>query len=201
MTVNEKYQIDMKDNILIFRTASYKAEKGSILHSGVFSRELASFLAAGAMLTALGFFFVSNFKITVIHFIAAIFLFAVLALFFRTYMFHEANLEIVFDKGKGRIVSTLKKTVGKGIKVRLLSEVEGFRLGQITFKPENPDGVKVVENIALQHGTVIPGFGEMMEFYTVNLEFKQESPMVIFASGVKDEAELLIKKLKDFLGV
>lgn len=201
MAGNEKYQIDMKDNMLIFSTAFFKAEKGSILHSGVFSRELASFLAAGAVLTVLGFFFAGNFKITITLFVAAIFLFAALALFFRTYIFHEANLEIVFDKGKGRIISTLKKTVGKGIKVRLLSELEGLRLGQITFKPENPDGVKVVENIALQHGTVIPGFGEMMEFYTVNLEFKQGSHMVIFASGLKDEAEVLIKKLKDFLGV
>lgn len=196
---NDKYQIEMNDNMLIFRTASYKAEKGSILHSGVFSRELASFLAAGAVLTALGFFFVSNFKIITIHFIAAVFLFAALALFFRTYMFQEAHLDVVFDKGKGKIITTLKKAVGKDIRLYLMSELSGINSGQVTFKPENPDGVKVVENIALQHGTVIPGFGEVMVFNTVKMEFKQGDPVIIFASELKDETESIIKKLRKFL--
>lgn len=196
---NDKYQIEMKDNMLIFRTASYKAEKGSILHSGVFSRELASFLAAGAVLTALGFFFVSNFKITAIHFMAAVFLFAALALFFRTYMFQEAHLDVVFDKGKGKIITTLKKAVGKDIRLYPMSELSGINSGQVTFKPENPDGVKVVENIALQHGTVIPGFGEVKVFNTVKMEFKQGDPVIIFASELKDETESIIKKLRKFL--
>lgn len=196
---NGKYQIDMKDNMLIFSTAFFKAEKGSILHSGIFSRELASFLAAGAVLTVLGFFFASNFKITAIHFIIAVFLFAALSLFFRAYIFHEANLEIVFDKGKGKITSTLKKAVGKEIKVYPVSELKGIKPGQVTFKPENPDGVKVVENIALQHGTVIPGFGEVMEFNTVELEFKQGNRIIIFASELKEETESIIKILRIFL--
>ncbi|MBI3592450.1 MAG: hypothetical protein HY099_03050, partial [Nitrospirae bacterium] len=84
MLSNEvSYQIEIKDNVLVFRTTSFKAEKGSVLHSGIYNRELASSLAAGACITLAGFFFAFRDKITAIHFIAALFLFAVLFLFFR----------------------------------------------------------------------------------------------------------------------
>jgi hypothetical protein len=53
---NKTYQLDIKDNILIFRTTFFKAEKGSVLHSGIYNRELASSLLAGACIVLLGFF-------------------------------------------------------------------------------------------------------------------------------------------------
>ncbi|NIN70309.1 MAG: hypothetical protein GTO63_37660, partial [Anaerolineae bacterium] len=41
-----------------------------------------------------------------------------------------------------------------------LSDLEEVRRRQIVIEPENPDGVDFVAKIAIQHGTLIPGFGE-----------------------------------------
>lgn len=195
------YKIEIMDNILIFRTGSFKAEKGSILHSGIYSRELASFLAAGALLTIAGFFLAENIKITVTYFFAGIILFALLSIFFRAYLFYEARLEVVIDKGKGLITCNTVKLTGKLREVIPLSELAGIVQGKVIFKPENPDGVKVVESIALQHGTVIPGFGEEMKIYTAEIELKQGGRKVIFASESAEDANSVIKEMKGFLEV
>lgn len=193
------YKIELMDNILIFRTSSFKAEKGSILHSGIFSRELASFLAAGALLTIAGFFLAENIKITVTYFFIGIILFALFSIFFRAYLFYEASLEVVIDKGKELITFTTLKLTGKRTEVIAVSELDGIVQGSVIFKPENPDGVKVVEAIALQHGTVIPGFGEEMKIATVEIELKHGGRKVIFASESAEDAGSVIKEMKGFL--
>lgn len=194
-----KYRIEMEDNTLIFSTAFFKAEKGSILHSGIYSRELASFLAAGALLIIAGFFFAKSIKITVTYFFAGIILFALLSLFFRAYLFNEARLEVVIDKGKDLITCTTLKLTGKRTEVIPVSELASFVQGSVIFKPENPDGVKVVEAIALQHGTVIPGFGEEMKIATAEIELKHGGRKVIFASESAEDANSVIKEMKGFL--
>lgn len=196
---NSKYKIEMKDNILIFRTSSFKAEKGSILHSGIFSRELASFLAAGALLIIAGFFLAKSIKITVTYFFVGIILFALLSIFFRAYLFYEASLEVVIDKDKELLTFTTLKLTGKQTELFPVSELAGIVTGNVVFKPENPDGVKVVESIALQHGTVIPGFGEELKIYTAEIEFKQGGRKVIFASESAEDAGSVIKEMKSFL--
>lgn len=199
MGSNRNYKIEIMDNILIFRTSSFKAEKGSILHSGIYSRELASFLAAGAFLTFAGFFLAKSIKITVPYFFAGIILFALLSIFFRAYLFYEASLEVVIDKGKELLTFNTLKLTGKRTELFPVSELAGFVQGNVMLKPENPDGVKVVETIALQHGTVIPGFGEEMKIYTVEIEFKQGGRKVIFASESAEDAGSVIKEMKGFL--
>ncbi|MDI6728785.1 MAG: hypothetical protein QMD44_07690, partial [Thermodesulfovibrionales bacterium] len=83
MDNNKAYQINIKDNMLIFRTSSFRAEKGSVLHSGIYNRELASSLAAGALVMLLGFFFAASFKITTVHFVVALLLFVIFFIVFR----------------------------------------------------------------------------------------------------------------------
>lgn len=194
-----KYRIEMKDNTLIFSTAFFKAEKGSILHSEIYSRELASFLAAGALLIIAGFFLAKSIKITITYFFAGITLFALLSLFFRVYLFNEARLEVVIDKGRDLITCTTLKSTGKRTEVIAVSELAGIVQGNVIFKPENPDGVKVVEAIALQHGTVIPGFGEEMKIYTVEIELKHGGRKVIFASESGEDTGSVIKEMEGFL--
>jgi hypothetical protein len=66
--------------------------------------------------------------------------------------------------------------------------------------PENPDGIRLVEQVALQHGTVIPGFGKTSEFYTVEMEFKNGKRITIFSSEEPSMAEDVRAKLSGFIG-
>ena len=85
-----KYQIDVSGNTLNFHTTSFKPGRGSLLHTGIFSLELASSLAAGgvAFSLAFAFFFVSGNSLGVWHFILAMVLFGVFFLLFRKFVFY-----------------------------------------------------------------------------------------------------------------
>jgi len=182
----------------VLRTASFRAERRSVLHSGVFNRELASSLAAGAVIVVLSFFFALYFSITALYLIAVAVLFAALFILFRLYVFREAMLETVFDREKGTITISLKRTIGARVKSYSLDGLSGIRLHHISMQPENIDAVQLVERVAVQHGTVLPGFGKTEDFYTVELDFSDKKP-VIFSAREKQAAELMIAELKSSL--
>lgn len=195
------YQIEIEKNMLVLKTMSFKAEKGSVLHSGIYNRELAASLTAGTIMLAIGFFFASRYRIGIIHFIASLVIFILLFFFFRAYVYRKQVLEVVFDK-KTSTVSIFLKNIIKRLKASYpLSEFSGVRQNHIAISPENPDGIQIVEKIALQHGTVIPGFGETVEFYTVDLGFKNGVNEMIFSSKYKSKADDVVKKIKDFLEI
>lgn len=192
------YQIDMKDDLLVFRTASFRAEARSVLHSGIFNPELASSLAAGGVVIFFGFFFAIYFEITTVHFLVAILLFAALFVIFRISVFRELILEAVFNKDKGVVTISIRKIFGGKTQSFLASELSDIRLNHITVQPGNVDGAKVVEKIALQHGMIIPGFGQREEFYTTQLDFRDKS-VIVFSSKERQEAEAVITELKGFM--
>ncbi len=197
--MTDKYQIDIKDDMLIFRTSSFRAEKGSVLHSGIYNRELASSLAAGALVMLLGFFFAASFKITTVHFVVALLLFVIFFIVFRTYIFLETVLCVVVDKKNGNIDIALERIFGKRRITSPLSELGNIRQDYLVVTPENPDGIKLVEQVALQHGTVIPGFGKTAEFYTVETEFKNGKRIVVFSSEKPAEAENIAMQFRNFI--
>ena len=64
----ETYRIEIEDGRVALKTASFKAEKGSVLHSGIFNKELASsFVAAVAAAVVLAFFAL-NYELGIIHY-------------------------------------------------------------------------------------------------------------------------------------
>jgi hypothetical protein len=195
--MTDKYQIYLKDNMLIFRTSSFKAEKGSVLHSGIYNRELASALLSGAIVMLVGFFFALKFKRGVFLLIS-LFLFVVFFIAFRTLIFLEPLLDVAIDKEKGIIIFTVRGIFKKKISYSL-QELVDIKQGYISIVPENPDGIKLVEQVALQHGTVIPGFGTTSNFYTVELEFKDGLRFIIFSSEEPAEAEKIAIKFKNFI--
>jgi len=197
--MNEKpYQIERKGNTVVLKTTSFRTERRSVLHSGVFNRELASSLAAGAVILVQSFFFALYFRITVIYLIAVVFLFAALFILFRIYVFREAVLETVFDNEKGTVTISLKRTIGTSVKSYSLGALRAIRLGHVSTQPDNIDAVRLVERVALQHGTVIPGFGKTEDFYTVELDFDGEKP-VIFSAGDREGAVSMLTELKSSL--
>lgn len=194
----EAYQIEKSENGVVVRTTSFKTERRSVLHSGIFNRELASSLAAGAVMVIMGFFFALYFRITVVHFMAAVFVFAALFVLFRMYAFREAVLETTFDRERKTIRVSLKRTVGSRLQSYPMDALTGIRIHHLSMEPENLDAVKLVEKVAVQHGTVIPGFGKVEDFYSVELDFR-EKKIVIFSARDRQGAESFMDKLKNSL--
>lgn len=192
------YKIDIEGSILKLRTSSFRGDRGSFLHSGIYNRELASSLASGAVILIVVFVIAGSFKITFIHFVLAVLLFGALFLFFRTFIFSEPTLLAVFDKG-GKIF--IKKGLIGRKNLYHLDALMDIKVNRRTFVPENIDGVKLVEKVALQHGTVIPGFGRKEELFTVELEFKNKKQITIFSSELPSEAHDVMLKLKEFLEI
>ncbi len=196
--MTNSYQIDIKDNVLVLRTGSFKAEARSFLHSGIFNRELASSLAAGGIVSLLGFFFAFYSKIRIVHFLTAILLFAALFVILRLSVFREPILETVFDRNKGTVTISLRKIIGRKTQSFLINELSVIGMNHTIVQPENVDGIKIVEKIALQHGTVIPGFGKVQDIYTVQLDIG-DNKVTVFSAGERQAAEAVITELKSFM--
>ena len=195
------YAFDINDKVLAFRTASFRAEKGSVLHSGIYNRETASTFAAGACILLLGFFFASRPLLSTISFIAPLLLFVLLFLFFRTFVFRETFLQAVIDKGNNVVAIMRRGFFRMEKQLFTLNELEGIREDYKEIASKNPDGIKIVEKIALQHGAVIPGFGAAAQFYTVELEFKDAGRVMVFSSGDYSEADDVTRTFKNFIRV
>lgn len=196
--VPKAYQIVRKDDVLKFSTSSFRPEKGSVLHGGIFNRELAASLAAGGVVLLLGFFLTPGAGISAVYLVPAGVLFALFFFVLRTYVFREPRLEATFDGKNGVVEIVLRKTIGTARKRGPISGLSGVRIDHVIVEPENPDGIRVVEKIALQHGTVIPGFGKKADFYSVRLGF-QDGPVTIFSTAKREEAEDVLAELEGFL--
>jgi Ca2+/Na+ antiporter len=194
----EAYQIEKSENGVVVRTTSFRTERRSVLHSGIFNRELASSLAAGAVMVIMGFFFALYFRITVVHFIAAVFVFAALFILFRIYAFREAVLETTFDWERKTITISLKRTMGSRLRSYPMDALAGIRIHHLSMEPENLDAVKLVEKVAVQHGIVIPGFGKVEDFYFVELDFR-EKKIVIYSARNRQGAKSFMAELRNSL--
>lgn len=183
---------------MVVRTTSFRTERRSVLHSGIFNRELASSLAAGALMVVTGFFFALYFRITLVHFIAAVFTFAALFVLFRMFVFTETVLETVFDRQRRLITVSMKRTMGSRSGSYPMDGLTGIRIRHLSMEPENLDAVKLVEKVAVQHGTVIPGFGKVEDFYSVELGFR-EKRIVMFSAREPKGAESLMDELRNSL--
>lgn len=193
------YQMQREDGRLVFRTPSFRAERGSVLHVGIYNRELTSSLAAAALLLVIFFLLLlAGVRVTALYAVPAIGLFAAFFIFFRRMVFYEEYLEAVIDKAREAVTISVKRFMGK-TRTYSLKDLVGVREEDIVITPENPDGIAFVEKIALQHGTVIPGFGEEKEYFTVELEFSGGRRERIFSSEEATEALEVVGVLKEFL--
>lgn len=177
--------------VLAFQTNSFRQERGSVLHPGIYNRETASILASAACVVLIGFFFAPRAAPSHVHFPAGLILFLLLFLFFRTYVFIDSILRVVIDKRNNTVVI--------GRRIFPLQELVSVLEENKEIAPENPDGVKVAGKIALQHGTVIPGFGETFRFRTVVLKFRYSDSMVIFSSGDYSETANVTNLFRNFM--
>ncbi len=200
MKGNETYRIELEEGRVILRTSSFKAEKGSVLHSGIFSRELASSFVAVVAAVLLLIFFAVRYELGLLHYIAAALVLVVVFPLCRIYLFREPYLETVFDKTSGTVSMTLRRPIlSRGLSMPIGS-VRDIKVEHVRIEPDNPDAVAFVERIALQHGTVIPGFGEVQDFYNVLLVHDSGS-YTILTTRTESEAADVVEKLKRYIGV
>lgn len=200
MDKKKEYSINIKKGALIFTTTSFRAEEGSVLHSGIYSRELTSSLVAGAVLVAISMLMVYlGIKLSILITVAGVVMFFVLMVLFRKYVFFEEHLRVTLDKDKKK-VSFFKKGLRSTYESIPLEELRSIRWGVTLIVPENTDGINVVKSIAAQHGMPIPGFGEHRELHSVIFEFTEERDIMVFSSEDQNEADAVLDLMKNFAG-
>lgn len=192
---SKRYSITIEDGRVTLRTSSFKAEKGSVLHSGIFSRELASSFVAASVSGALLIYFAINGGIRLVHYLIAIVVFVIILPLARVLIFKEPYLETVFDLESGTVTISLRRPLLSKKISNSLSKLQKIDISHIRIEPDNPDAIAFVEKIALQHGTVIPGFGEVKEFYNVDLVFEQDRYTILTTTESSD-AESVVERLK-----
>jgi len=189
-----EYFLKKESDKIVLKTTSFKAEKGSILHTDVFNQELAaSFLAVACALAII--FFVAHTEWKIIHYIIALLIFIILFPIFRLYLFRDSYIVTTIDKKNGLVTINLNRPILSKTITKPLKSLKDIKITLKKLKVENIDGIAIVEKIALQHGTVGTDFGKEEEFYNLVLEFEDEA-ITIFTTHTKEKAENILKILK-----
>jgi hypothetical protein len=186
---------------LVFRTASFVADKGSVLHSGIYNREFSSVLASFALAGLVYFLLVLNFGKEV--FFYAVFMVLFIAAFpvFRKFVFRERYLEALFDRAAGSAEIRVSWIRVKVLQRMPLERIAGIRIDTTRTEMINRDGVEFVEKISAQHGTVIPGFGEEKIFYSLKLRFADGTERTLFADRSMQDVMSVYDEIKEFLKI
>jgi hypothetical protein len=198
--VGKTYQIKINQNALTFITTSFKPEKESVLHKGVYTKEFSAILFASA--AGIFTYFVIRLVWEEVFFIHSLIIALVLVLAFlgaAKFIFKEQYLEVIFDKTKNTVLISRSGLFKKKAENIPLDSVQSLTVGSKKFTPENIDGIRFVERISLQHGSAMPGFGEEEEFITLSLSLSDGSERTIYAGKVKDEPEIPLREIKKFL--
>lgn len=195
------YELSVSGSVLSLRTQKYTASEGSVLHSGIFNRELVSSLIAGSVLVAVVMAaLISGVRLGLGYIVPAIVLFTFVFLIARFFVLSEETLDITVDRMEGRIVISSGARLRRHTRSFDMASFGGVRSGAVVIDPVNKDGIRVVEKIALQHGMHIPGFGEKKKYNTLELMFNNGEAVMIFASEDGAEAERLADALIKFMG-
>ena len=195
------YRMDRDATRLVFRTASFVADRGSVLHSGIYNREFSSVLASFALAGLVYFLLVLNFGKE--GFFYAVFMVLFIAAFplFRKFVFREQFLEAVFDRAAAVAEIGVSGMRRKVLERMPLARITGIRIDTTKTEMANRDGVEFVEKISAQHGTVIPGFGEEKTFYSLILKFSDGRERTLFADHAMQDVISVYDEMKEFLKI
>ncbi len=194
------YEMKTDAEKLLFKTAFYKAERTSVLHSGIYNKEFTSMLFSGAIC-------LMSYMLTELMALKSIFRFIIVLIVFfisfigaRNLIFKEHYLEAVFDKTSQ--IATLKYPgiVPKKESIPF-STISSLELGSKRYVPRNIDGINFVQKISIQHGGAVPGLGQEEEYITVSLKLINKSHKIIFACRTDAEPDLPINEIRHFLGI
>ena len=188
------------DNILTFTTASFKAEKSSVLPSGVYSKEFSSMLLASA-LSVFIYMLTNVINSTVVR--SALFLLCFIIFFYgsRKYIFYDKKLKVEFNNNSKSALLTRPGIILNKTEELPFSSIRSVEMGNRKFTPDNPDGVAFVKKISAQHGSYVPGLGDEEEFLTLSLILADGTERVFFAGHVEDAPAIPLNKIRGHLGI
>ena len=198
MEQEKSYSIKTEGKTLVFRTSTFKAEKSSALHSGVYSKEFMSILfASGACMFV--YMLLSPSLTGLYLYTALIFTLAAAFTGARRHIFKEKYLEAVFDTSSGSARLIHVGAFSKKSEEIPFVDIDSVEIDTKRFEPENKDGADFVQKISIQHGSAVPGLGEPEEFITLSLRLKDGSERIIYAGNVKEEPEVPVQEIRKFI--
>lgn len=183
-------------------TSRYKAEKSSVLHAGVYTNEFASMMLASAS-AVLAYLLTNDLRSEVrfVRHLLIVVLFIAVFLGSRKSVFREKYLRVIFHH-RDKIVEIRRPRIIFSSAEKLpFSEIVSVDIGSRKFVPENMDAVKFVEKISLQHGSAMPGLGQVEEYVTLSLRLRDDSVRTIYAGKIDEEPSLPVKEIREFLGM
>ena len=198
---NRNYIVRKEENKLIFATPAYRADPDSVLHSGIYNREFSSVLASAAAAGIVYVIVAMNTGNTLVRSLAFLLVFTGGFPFFRKFVFKESLLEVVFNTAAGEakiytnwIMKRLKETIP-------VKNIHDISIESRKHEVENPDAVRFVKQISLQHGTVIPGFGEEKALFLLKLHLSDGSERIIYTDNTMQDVLSAYDEIKEFLKI
>jgi hypothetical protein len=198
---NRNYTVIIEEEKLIFATPTYRADPESVLHSEIYNREFSSALSSAVVAGILYMLVAFNTGNTIVRSLVFLLTFTVGFPFFRKFVFKEGLLEVVFNAVSGeakiynsRITKRLKETIS-------IKNIEGISIESKKHEVENPDAVRFVKQISLQHGSVIPGFGEEKVLFLLKLHLSDGSERTIYSDNIMQNVITAHDEIKEFLGL
>jgi hypothetical protein len=195
------YSLSKDESRLVFRTTSFSADRGSVLHSGIYNREFSSVLASFALAGLTYFLLVTGFGKETAFYLVFMIVFIGAFPLFRKYLFRERYLNVVLDRTEARAEISMSWIREKMLARMPLQGITGLRIETKKTEVVNRDGVEFVEKISAMHGTVIPGFGEEKTFYSLKLGFADKTELTIFAHSSMPDVMAVYDEIKEFLKI
>lgn len=198
---NSGFTITRDNDTLVLTTSSFSTVQQSVLHSGAFNREMASSIASGVVMMILLFIFRRHLVFSVFTLILGVLFFGLLFLIFRRFVFLEPLLKAIFNK-RDSILQIIKSGEIFPTRRRFrLNDIESVCIKEMTHRYSNPDGIEMVEKIALHHHTALPGFGRTVKLHAVAVIFKDGTERILFSSEDKNDTVKIIEEINQFLEV
>lgn len=199
------YLLKTEGDSLIFTTSSFRAEKTSVLHSGVYTREFSSMLLASAFCIAayMLIIYISIYSL-ILRYLILIFIFVITFLLSRKTIFKEKYIEVVFNKPEQTTIISRPGIIKMKTEIIPFLDIKSVELGSRKFIPENIDGINFVQKISLQHGNAVPGLGDIEEFITLSLKLNDGSERIIYAGKINGgkidgEPSIPVNEIRSFL--
>jgi hypothetical protein len=200
-TQNNKYRTEKTGDILIFKTAYFSAERGSVLHSGIYNRDFASALSSLCVAGLVYLVVVMNLKKGILPHVVFLVVFAAGFLFLRGFVFKERYMETVLDRAAGRAEIYMVGITKKKKDSVAIKDINNVLIERRKSAVENPDGAEFVQKISSQHGMAIPGFGEEKIFFLLKLKLSDGTDRLIFADGDMQGVIKAHNEIKAFLKI
>jgi Ca2+/Na+ antiporter len=197
--VEGEYQVTMDREELSFRTSSFSAERSSVLHAGVYTREFSSMLLASAICMMFYMLFVYLWYMSVLQYLLLTALFVVIFLSSRQFIFIEKELEVVFSQSKKHAEMIMNGIFRRRLEDVPFDNIISVETGTETFVPENIDGIKFVQKISAQHGSAMPDMDRPEVFATMYLNLKDGTKRTIYAGKTGRDLMTPAEQINNFL--